>query len=68
MDDLRSAAYGQRVGFDDDEDCVEHVWQLVELRPSAKGMDRVVECVRPRCEAVAVQAAQATLRDTRPPL
>lgn len=52
--------------MDDDSDCVEHVWELQELRPSSKGMDRVSQCTR--CPAVSVTPGQAALRDRRPPL
>lgn len=52
--------------MDDDADCVEHVFVLVELRPSSRGMDRVEVCER--CDAPAVTPAQAALRDRRPPL
>ncbi|MCL8026322.1 hypothetical protein [Nocardioides bruguierae] len=54
------------MGLDDDADCVEHVWELSELRPTLRGMERVKVCGR--CDAVAVQPGQAALRDTRPPL
>lgn len=52
--------------MDDDADCVEHVWVLGELRPTMRGMERGEECAR--CGAVLFRPAQATLRDTRPPL
>lgn len=49
------------VGADDDADCVEHVYGLVQLHPTSAGMQRVKVCGR--CGAIAYESGgQAATR------
>jgi len=54
------------VGDDDDNDCPDHVWGLVEVVVTAGGAAQVKRCSR--CPAISYQPGHAALGDRRPPL
>lgn len=53
------------MGADDDADCVEHVWGLVEVMLTSRGAEMASTC--DRCGAVSYEPSQAAAR-VRPAL